>query len=99
PEVDALTGARTFHLWNGTAATVGKDGVAVQSGLKGRGGKRLLSVFAPPGAGDLSLLRMLSLPQRGLAAPGTRTNFYVGSMATDPRPLDERTAVSFAPER
>src|SRR4051794_28556478 len=104
PEVDAVTGARTFHLWNGNTATVGADGVAVESARGGRGSqKRLRSVFTPPGASDLSLSRMLSLPQRGLATqrvtPGRRADFFVGSMALEPKLLDARTAVTFGPSR
>src|SRR4051794_1614571 len=67
PTVDPVSGAKTFQLWDGSTATVTPDGIAVQTRDRTRGNRRLLSTWTPPGASDLSLLRMLSLPQRGLA--------------------------------
>src|SRR4051812_43331225 len=81
PRIDPSTGARTFELWDGSTATVGKDGVAVRTSARGH--SELL--FTPEGASDLSLLRMLSLPRRGLRAPDG--GFWGSSMAVEPRSL------------
>ena len=65
PQVDPLTGARTFQLWDGSTATVSADGMVVKKARSGR----TLQTQLPASQGDLGLLRSLSLPARGLSAP------------------------------
>jgi hypothetical protein len=104
PKRDALTGARTFQLWDGSSVTVGADGfVARKEDGKPHRGRRL-PVFTRPDADDLSLLRMLSLPVRDLARgrviPGAAADFWASSMAIEPRSLDTSAPVVFsAPSR
>ena len=74
PKRDPLTGARTFQLWDGTSVTVGADGFVTRAedGKPHRGGRRL-PVYTPPGADDLSLLRMLSVPGHALSPQSIRS--------------------------
>jgi len=99
PKVDAITGARMFELWDGSVVTVGREGLITRSKEGTRGG-RLFPVFAPPQADDLSLLRILSIPRRELAVdrvvPGTRPEFWVGSMAIEPRSLEGYAPLSLS---
>lgn len=104
PTRDAATGSRTFRLWDGTSASVGPDGflTRTEDGKPHRGGRRL-PVYTPPGADDLSLLRMLSLPVRGIATqravPGAGGNFWAASMTIEPRSLEGHAPLALAPLR
>src|SRR5436305_5880331 len=98
PQVDPVTGAKTFQLWDGSTATVNADGVTVQTRGNKRGSTRLISTFTAPGANDLSLFKTLSLPARGLApqrvTAGAGNDFFVGAMAAAPVPLDGATTAA-----
>ncbi len=102
PRRDPTTGARTFQLWDGSSVTVGPDGFVtrVEDGKPHRGGRRL-PAYTPPGAGDLSLLRMLSLPAR---EPSPRqvaagAAFRASSMAIEPRSLEAQAPLTLGPMR
>src|SRR3989441_3569259 len=82
-----VTGARSFELWDGSTAAVGPDGLAYRMRQGTRGGS-VFSAFMAPNLDDLSLVRALSLPRREIArdrvVPGTRPEFWAGSMAIEP---------------
>ena len=102
PKRDPLTGARTFQLWDGSSVTVGTDGFVTRAedGKPHRGGRRL-PVYTPPGADDLSLLRMLSLPSRELSPQSIAFGapFRASSMAIEPRSLEAHAPLRLAPLR
>lgn len=102
PVRDPLTGARTFRLWDGSSVTVAADGFVtrVEDGKPHRGGRRL-PVYTPPGADDLSLLRMLSLPLREPSPQqvAAGASFRASSMAIEPRSLEAHAPLALAPMR
>ena len=99
---DPLTGSRTFELWDGSPATVGPDGLAYRM-RQGTRGASVFSAFMAPNLDDLSLVRALSLPRREIATdrvvPGTRPEFWAGSMAIEQRALEGQAALPLSPLR